>query len=70
MWTPPAFGYIKINVDSFYLNSSSRRCISGAFRDSNDKVLLPFDKEVLVNSAVYAEMLAFRQRMLVAVASR
>lgn len=40
------------------------------FRDSNDRVLLQFGREVNVESAVHVEMLAFRDDLLVVAALR
>lgn len=44
--------------------------IWGNFRDSGGRVLIQFGKKVVVDSAVHAELLAFRDNILVAAASR
>lgn len=60
---------IKINLDESFLGSSGRGGIVRVFRDSKSKVLLQFGKEVRVDSTVHAEILAFREWILVAKAS-
>lgn len=54
----------------FFLESSDREGVGGVFRDLNGQVLLQYSKEVHVNSPMHAEILAFRERILVATASR
>lgn len=56
-------------MDGSYLGGSGRESIGGVFRYSEGKVLLQFGKEVWVDSALYAELLAFQEDMLVAIAS-
>lgn len=70
VWTPPASGQIKVNVNDSYFGSSGKGGIGGVFRDLDGKVLLQFGKEVLVDSTVHVEVLAFRGEILVAVTSR
>lgn len=70
MLKPPALGHIKVNVDGYLLGSSGRGGIGGIFRNSKRKTLLPFSKEVWVDSTVHVEVLTLRERLLVAVATR
>lgn len=70
MRKPPASGQIKINVDESFFGNSGRKSIDGVFRDSEGKVCLQFGKKVHVNSAIYREILAFGEWILVAMVSR
>lgn len=40
IWTPPASGHIKMNIDGSYICVSSRGGIGCGFKDSKGKVLL------------------------------
>lgn len=44
--------------------------IGRVLKDSEGKVLIQFEKEVLLDSAVHAELLSFKEDILVAAASR
>lgn len=70
MWTFPSFGQIKVNVDDFFLGNSRREGIGGIFKNLEGKMLLQFGKEVKEKSTVHAELLTFREEILVATTSR
>lgn len=67
VWTPLVNSQIKVNVDGSFLGEFGR---GGIFRDSKDRILVQFGREVEVDLVVHAEVLAFRESILVTVASR
>lgn len=69
-WTPPSPNRIKINVDGSFSSTTGARGIGGVFRDYSGTVLLHFAKQVKVNSAIYAEVLAIKEGILIAAAFR
>lgn len=63
-------GQTKINVDESFLEWSGKGGIGGSFRDSCNKVLIQFGKEVNVESVVIAKIFIFRDGILIVAASR
>lgn len=57
-------------MNESFLGGSCRGGIGGVFRNLEGKRLLQFNNKVSVESAVYAELLAFREGILMAAASR
>lgn len=70
VWRSPALGIMKVNVDAFFFGNSGRDGIRGLIRDSEERVLIQFCKEVRMNFAIHARFLLFREGLLVVVASR
>lgn len=68
VWKTSTLGYLKVNVDRSFLESSGRCGIGDLINDSEDKVLIQFYKEVRVDSLVYAKVLALKEELLVAAA--
>lgn len=69
VWKPLVYWKIKVNVNGCFLGGLGKVGIRGVFRDSEGRVLLQFCKEVIVDLAVEAEVLALREGLLVAVTS-
>lgn len=67
VWKPLTLGFIKINVDDYFLGVFEQRWYRGIFRNSEGDVLLQFCKEVYVDLAIYAEVLPLREGLLVVV---
>lgn len=63
-------GQLKVNVDELFLEGLGREGIRSIFRESGDRVLIQFGKEVVVDSMFHAELLALREDILVIVSSR
>lgn len=57
-------------MDRSFLGCSTRAGIGDIFRDSDSKILVPFGKEFVVESVIKAEVLTFREDILVVAASR
>lgn len=70
MWTPPAVGVIKVNIDDFFLGDSGREGIGRMFRGPYGRVFLQFEREVNMDSAVHGEVLALRKGFFVVAASQ
>lgn len=71
VWTPPANGQIKVNGDESFLGGYGRGGIRGIFLNSRGReVLIQFGKEVELDLAVYVEVLALREGILVVAALR
>lgn len=68
-WTPPGENIIKINVDGFFL-SFGVSGIEGVFKDHLGAVLLHFVKQANADSTIYTEILATREGLLIAGASK
>lgn len=59
-----------MNIDDFFLRSSGKEGIEGVFRNLKGKVILQFDKEVSMESAVHVDVLALWEGLLVVAVSR
>lgn len=60
VWNSLVVGHLKVNVDSL-----GKRGIKSVFRNLDGRVLIQFGKEVSVNSAIHAELLALREGIFV-----
>lgn len=69
-WVPPYYNTIKINVDDSFQPLSGASGIGGVLRDHIGSFLLHFAKQVEADSAIHAEVLAIKEGMLVAAASK
>lgn len=67
---PPSPNRIKIYVNSSFSSTAGVSSIRGIFRDHLGSVLLQFAKHIEVISSVHAKILAIREDILIAVASR
>lgn len=70
VWSPPVEGQIKVNVDGSFFGGVGREGIGDIFRNLDGKVLLQSCKKLLVELAVYVELLALREGLLVTDVSR
>lgn len=70
VWKPPVLGFIKENIDGFFLGSSGRGDIGSIFKNLEGGVLLQFSKEVYVDSAIYPKVLTLWEWLLVMTTSR
>lgn len=70
VWTPPANGVIKVNIDGSYLDDLGKWGIREVFRNSKGNVLLQFGKKVNVDSVVHAKVMALREGLLMVAISQ
>lgn len=69
-WTPSCQGTIKVNVNDSFSSASMSSDIVGVFKYHKGNFLLYFGKQVMVDSVIQAKILAIREALLIAAASR
>lgn len=59
-WTPPPTGYMKLNVDDSFIESSNRMGSGGPFRDANGYWVSSFSSHDVPREPLLAEPLALK----------
>lgn len=69
-WALPTSGYIKINEDESFSAESHRSGIGIIFQDHSSNILPHFSKEITMDTTILIEIIAIKEGLLIAAASR